>query len=66
MYRNVMESIAGIGIYPIISLLMFFLFFTAILIWFFRADRKWLQEMSQLPLEESDASEINHQSPQGE
>ena len=66
MYRNVMESIAGIGIYPIISLLMFFLFFTAILIWIFRADRKWLQEMSQLPLEESDASEINHQSPQGE
>jgi cbb3-type cytochrome oxidase subunit 3 len=63
MYKNVMQSIEGIGIYPLISLLMFFLFFVAVLVWFVRADKDWLKEMAELPL---DSSETNHQSQQGE
>ncbi|HWQ34693.1 MAG TPA: hypothetical protein VNQ79_17720 [Blastocatellia bacterium] len=63
MYKNVMQSIEGIGIYPLISLLMFFLFFVAVLVWFVRADRGWLKKMAELPL---DSSETNHQSQQGE
>ncbi|MFM7023720.1 MAG: CcoQ/FixQ family Cbb3-type cytochrome c oxidase assembly chaperone [Flavobacteriales bacterium] len=46
-----LDSISGIEIYPIISLLIFFTVFTVMLVWAFRADKKYLEEMSNLPLD---------------
>lgn len=57
MYKNILQAIAGIGIFPLISLLLFFSFFVLVLIWFFRADKEHMQRMAQLPL---DATETNH------
>lgn len=51
MYRNVLESIAGIGIFPIISMLIFISVFLSAIIWFFKADKEHLQRMAELPLE---------------
>jgi hypothetical protein len=53
MFRNVLETIAGIEIYPVISLLMFFTLFGSVLVWFFRADKIRLEQISRLPLEEN-------------
>jgi cbb3-type cytochrome oxidase subunit 3 len=63
MYKNVLQSIEGVGLYPIISLLLFFLFFAAVIIWFFRADKAYLKKMAQLPLDSSDhlSSDMNSQ-----
>jgi cytochrome c oxidase cbb3-type subunit 3 len=51
MYRNVLQTIAGIGIFPIISMLIFFSVFLSAIIWFFQADKEHLQRMAELPLE---------------
>ena len=53
MYRNVLQTIEGIGIYPIISMLIFFSIFMSAIIWFFKADKKHLQRMAELPLDQN-------------
>lgn len=46
-----MESIEGIEIYPMISLLIFFIFFAALFWWVFTAKKEHIKEVSQIPLE---------------
>lgn len=46
-----METIQGVEVYPIISLLLFFVFFVAMGVWVFTYDRKSLDHRSQLPLQ---------------
>ena len=53
MYRNVLEHINGIEIYPLVSLIVFFIFFVLILIWVLKSDKKHLEKMANLPLENS-------------
>jgi cytochrome c oxidase cbb3-type subunit IV len=49
-FINYIEKISGVDIYGLISLIIFVLFFTVILTWTFRADRKKIKEMSEIPL----------------
>ena len=51
MYKNVLQAIEGIGIFPIISMLIFLTVFLVAIIWVFRADKQHLQRMAELPLE---------------
>ena len=46
-----MESIAGIEIYPMISLLIFFIFFVTLFYWVFTAKKEYITKVSNLPLE---------------
>lgn len=46
-----MESIAGIEIYPIISLLIFFIFFVILFWWVFTAKKDYLESMKEIPLD---------------
>ena len=57
-----METISGIEIYPIIALLIFFLFFTGLILWVFTYNKQKMNELSQLPLQENGEKneEINH------
>ena len=48
-----LEQIDGVEIYPIISLLIFFIFFTALFWWVFTAKKKHIKEVSQIPLDDS-------------
>ncbi|UOQ51143.1 hypothetical protein [Hymenobacter cellulosivorans] len=50
MHKNVLQSIAGIEIYPLISLAIFFLFFLGLLAYVVLANRRHITTMSQLPL----------------
>ena len=43
------EAIAGIEIYPIISFLIFFLFFISVTWYVFRLDKKYINEVSNYP-----------------
>ena len=49
--KNHMESIEGIATYPMISLLIFFVFFTLLFWWVFTASKSYIKEVSELPLE---------------
>ncbi|MFP2996618.1 CcoQ/FixQ family Cbb3-type cytochrome c oxidase assembly chaperone [Spongiivirga sp. MCCC 1A20706] len=47
-----LEQIDGVTIYPIISLIIFFLFFTALFWWVFTAKKKHINEVSNIPLDD--------------
>ena len=51
--KHNMETIAGVEIYPILSLLIFFLFFVAPGLWVFSYKKEKITELSQIPLEEN-------------
>lgn len=56
MDKNVLQSIAGVEIYPIISLAIFGLFFLGLLVYVLAANRQHINAMSQLPLLDDEAT----------
>lgn len=52
MYKNVLQSIENIQIWPVISFVIFFIFFLCLLLWVFTADKKFIEKMKGLPVEE--------------
>ncbi len=52
MFKEVLQSIEGIEIYTIISMIIFILFFIGMTIWLFKVDKRYIKTMSELPLEE--------------
>jgi len=50
--KHNMETIAGVEIYPILSLLIFFLFFIALAIWVFFYKKETIAELSRIPLDD--------------
>jgi len=61
MYRQILQSIQNIEIWPVISLVLFFLIFIGILIKVILIDKKHIRKMEELPL---DDGTINNQSPE--
>lgn len=49
--KGYMESIDGVATYPMISLLIFFVFFVILFLWVFTASKQHIKEMSEMPLE---------------
>jgi cytochrome c oxidase cbb3-type subunit 4 len=45
-----LDTIAGIGIYPVLSFIVFFLFFLAVLWWVFTVRRAHIEHMAALPI----------------
>jgi cytochrome c oxidase cbb3-type subunit IV len=60
MYKELLQSIEGISLYPIISLIVFVLFFASILIWMLRVDKNYIKEMENLPLEKEEENNFNN------
>ncbi|MCF2444769.1 c-type cytochrome [Dyadobacter sp. CY345] len=49
-FRNYLETIAGVEIFPLISLLIFFVFFVGLLVYVVRLDKKSVNGMKNIPL----------------
>ncbi|MNK08469.1 Cbb3-type cytochrome oxidase component FixQ [compost metagenome] len=47
--KHNMETISGIELYPIISLLIFFIFFVGLYLWVFSYKKDKINEMSNIP-----------------
>lgn len=56
-FINYLESITGVGIYPLLSFLIFFLFFSGVTIYVFIADKKTIRDNSMLPLDNEESSQ---------
>lgn len=50
-FTTYLEKITDVSIYPIISLLMFVSFFVIVTIWVLKSDKKTIEHMENLPLE---------------
>jgi len=56
MYTEILRGIEGIGLFPIISLLLFVTVFTVVIVWAVRADRTRLDLHAALPLADAPAA----------
>ncbi|SFB52907.1 CcoQ/FixQ family Cbb3-type cytochrome c oxidase assembly chaperone [Algoriphagus aquimarinus] len=61
MYKEVLRSIEDIEIFPIISLVIFVLFFIGIAIWAIRIPKDYVDHMSSLPMD--DDNELTNTQP---
>lgn len=57
-FINYLTSIAGIDIYPMISLFIFVIFFSVVTFWAFSVKKEQITELEQIPLK-SDQASIN-------
>lgn len=52
MYKEVLRTIAGIEVFPVLSLLVFVTVFVLMLVWVARLDRDRLNTLAALPLDD--------------
>ncbi|WP_179008198.1 CcoQ/FixQ family Cbb3-type cytochrome c oxidase assembly chaperone [Winogradskyella forsetii] len=53
-----LESITGIEIYPMISLLIFFIFFVVLFYWVITAKKDYIAAVSHIPLDNQNETQI--------
>ena len=56
-FINYLDSIQGVGIFPLISLGIFFLFFIVLTIWTFKVNKARLIEMKNIPFDKINDTE---------
>lgn len=52
MFKHYFEQVQNIEIWPIISLVLFFVFFSFTVIWIVFLDKKYVDKMKSLPFDE--------------
>jgi hypothetical protein len=57
--KGIMGSIDGVEVYPIVSLLVFFIFFVVLAWYVITMNKKHVEKMKQVPLEKDDETEFN-------
>lgn len=57
MYKEVLQSIKGVDVFAIISLIIFFLFFLIVVVKLLRMNKDQLKYMAELPLEPENNSQ---------
>jgi cbb3-type cytochrome oxidase subunit 3 len=58
---NTLEQIGGVEIYPIISLLIFFILFSAMVYLVLTSKKEYIDEMKNLPLDDGDDLQFDNQ-----
>jgi cbb3-type cytochrome oxidase subunit 3 len=56
--KHNLTSIDGVSIYPIISLLIFFLFFAVMITWVYRMRKTEVDELSNIPFENEENTDF--------
>lgn len=52
MFKHYFERVEGIEFFPLLSLVMFVLFFLGLLIWVLKVNKGYINEMAHLPLKD--------------
>ncbi len=53
-FIHYLETITGVGIYPLTSLFIFFAFFTVVTAWVLQADKGHIVSMKNIPFPENE------------
>lgn len=48
-FSTYLEQIMGVSLYPVVSLILFTVFFTGVMIWIASMDKKQVEAMKNLP-----------------
>jgi cytochrome c oxidase cbb3-type subunit 3 len=54
-FINYLESISGVAVFPMISLFIFFGFFSLLIIYALRANKKHIDQLKSIPLDEENS-----------
>ena len=61
MFRDIFETMSGIEIYGLFSMIFFFLVFLGVIYWSIKADKQYLSKMENMPLDSYKTNgEANH------
>ena len=63
MFKDYLQSIEGVEVYAIISMIIFITFFIGIVFWLFKVDKQYIKKMRELPLEKDSSmnfGEVHH------
>jgi len=52
MYKEILQGIDNIALWPVISFVIFFLFFIMLLWWVIKVDKGFIKKMENLPIDE--------------
>ncbi len=52
-FSTYLVKIAGVSIYPIVSLILFVVFFVLVTLWIYRIDKRELERVERLPLDDN-------------
>ena len=53
MYKAILQSIDNVAIWPVISFVIFFLFFLILLLWTFTVNKQFIDHMANMPVDDS-------------
>ena len=56
MFKHYFEQVENIADGPVISLIIFFVFFVALIYWVMKVDKRYVDKMKNLPLEKEENS----------
>jgi cytochrome c oxidase cbb3-type subunit 4 len=56
MHKEVLRAIEGVGLYPVISLIVFVLFFVTVFLWTARIRKADARRMAAMPLDDGQPS----------
>jgi hypothetical protein len=59
MYKNVLQAIDNVAIWPVVSFVIFFIFFLVLLWWVFSVDKDFINKMKALPMDNNQESTSN-------
>ena len=59
MFKHYFEGAENIAIGPVISLIIFFVFFIVLLYWVFKVDKAFIKKMGELPLNDDTVDNQN-------
>lgn len=57
MFRAIFSGASELGIYPVISMILFLTIFVSVLLWIFTIKRPYIKHMSELPLDNTNEQE---------
>lgn len=58
MFSQNLSSIDGVSIFPIISLVLFFVMFSGVLFWVLKKDKSYMEKLANIPLQENNDIEL--------
>ena len=62
MFSQILSSIDGVSIFPIIGLVLFFVMFSGILFWVLKKDKSYMDKLASIPLQDNNEIEFNDES----
>lgn len=59
MYKDILQSIDNVAIWPIISFVIFFVFFICLLWWVFSTDKTYIKKMKDMPFDDGEKNQLD-------